>query len=83
MTLQEKLVALAVTELFRTVNEAALRDLATSVLERRFAREQVLFSVGEKANGLFVIVSGSLRAYRQTRAELEKPPAPNAYDRSR
>lgn len=67
MTLQEKLVALAVTELFGAVSEAALCVLATSARERRLARGQVLFSAGDKANGLFVIVSGSLRAYRQTR----------------
>lgn len=67
MTLQEKVNALAATDLFAAVGEAALRELATMTRERSLTSGEVLFSVGDKASGLFVIVSGTLRAYRQTR----------------
>ncbi|MGB6975355.1 MAG: Crp/Fnr family transcriptional regulator [Terracidiphilus sp.] len=67
MTLQEKLNALSGTDLFGAVAEAALRELATMTRERRLVSGEVLFSGGDKADGLFVIVSGTLRAYRQTR----------------
>lgn len=72
MTLQERVNALAATDLFGAVSEAALRELATTTRERRLASGEVLFSVGDKANGLFVIVSGTLRAYRQTRSGREQ-----------
>lgn len=67
MTVQEIVNALAATDLFGAVGDAALRELATTTRERRLMSGEVLFSVGDKAAGLFVIVSGTLRAYRQTR----------------
>jgi CRP-like cAMP-binding protein len=72
MTAQEKLSALAGTELFGAVNEAALFELAATARERHLTRGEVLFSAGDKANGLFVIVSGMLRAFRQTREGREQ-----------
>jgi CRP-like cAMP-binding protein len=72
MTAHEKLSALAGTDLFGAVTEAALHELATSARERRLARGEVLFSTGDKANGLFVVVSGTLRAFRQTREGREQ-----------
>lgn len=72
MTAQEKLSALAGTDLFGGVTEAALFELAASARERRLTRGEVLFSAGDKANGLFVVVSGVLRAFRQTREGREQ-----------
>lgn len=72
MTVQEKLSALAETDLFGQVSEAALRELATNARERRLSRGEVLFSAGDEAQGLFVVVSGTLRAFRQTREGREQ-----------
>ena len=72
MTAQEKLNALAGTDLFGAVHETALRELAETMRERRLVRGEVLFSGGDKATGMFVVVSGKLRAYRQTREGREQ-----------
>lgn len=72
MTLQQRLDALARTELFSAVTEEARRELATAAQERHLVRGEVLFCAGEKAAGLFVVVSGTLRAYRQTREGREQ-----------
>jgi CRP/FNR family transcriptional regulator len=66
MTLQQRLDALARTELFSAVTEDARRELAATSHERHLVHGEILFSTGDKATGLFVVVSGSLRAYRQT-----------------
>lgn len=72
MTAQEKLDALAGTSLFGTIPKAALCELAPKAREQRLARGEVLFSAGDKADGLFVVVSGMLRAFRQTREGREQ-----------
>lgn len=72
MTADEKLKAFAVTELFGATSKTALLELAAKARVRRLNRGEVLFSVGDQAEGLFVVVSGSLRAYRQTREGREQ-----------
>lgn len=72
MTVQQRLKALAHTELFGGVPAEALQELATAARERHLSRGEILFSAGEKAVGLFVVVSGTLRAYRQTREGREQ-----------
>lgn len=67
MTAEEKLIALAATELFGSVTKIALTTLAAGARERRLSQGEVLFTAGDEANGLFVVVSGILRAFRQTR----------------
>ncbi len=61
----DKLTALRRTALFGELSEAELRALAERAVERRLARDQVLFVAGEEARGLFVIVEGAVRAYRE------------------
>jgi CRP-like cAMP-binding protein len=72
MTVQERLAALASTELFGAVPNEAQQELAIAARERRLLHGEILFSAGEKATGLFVIVSGRLRAYRQTQEGREQ-----------
>lgn len=72
MTVQQRFEVLSRTELFGAVPEDAQRELATAARERRVGQGEILFSAGEKATGLFVVVSGTLRAYRQTRAGREQ-----------
>jgi CRP/FNR family transcriptional regulator len=60
----DKITYLRRTALFGELAEAELRALAERAIERRLARDEVLFIAGEEARGLFVIVSGALRAVR-------------------
>ena len=60
----DKVAALKRTKLFEALNENTLRALAERALERRFQKDEVLFVAGEEARGLFVIVEGSVRAFR-------------------
>jgi CRP-like cAMP-binding protein len=64
MTLNETVAALARTTLFGSLQESELQLLAHHAIVRRLARGDVLFVVEEEAQGLFVIVSGSVRAFR-------------------
>ena len=52
------------TELFSDLREPLLVGLSEKAVERRLARGEILFVMGEKAKGLYVIAAGSLRAYR-------------------
>jgi CRP/FNR family transcriptional regulator len=58
------IAALRRTELFRDLNSLSLSALGVKAVERRLARNEILFLRGEPAKGLYVIVSGVLRAYR-------------------
>jgi CRP-like cAMP-binding protein len=60
----DKIAALGRTALFGELTEAGLRALAERAIERRLARDEVLFIADEEARGLFVIVTGALRAVR-------------------
>ena len=61
----DKIAALRRTTLFGELNEAELQVLADRAVERRLNRNEVLFVAGDEAAGLFVIVAGALRAFRE------------------
>lgn len=61
----DKMAALRRTTLFGELNETELRALADRAVERRLNRNEVLFVAGDEAAGLFVIVAGALRAFRE------------------
>ncbi len=61
----DKITALRRTALFGELNETELRALAERAVERKLARDEILFVAGDEACGLFVVVSGSLRAFRE------------------
>jgi CRP/FNR family transcriptional regulator len=52
------------TELFRDVDAEVLRVLAGHTVEKHLERDEILFLAGEEATGLYVIASGSVRAFR-------------------
>ncbi len=60
----DKIAALRGTALFGSLADEELRALAALAVERRLAREEVLFIAGEEARGLYVVVSGAVRAFR-------------------
>lgn len=61
----EKITALKRTALFNELDDATLRVLAEHAVPRHYQKDEVLFLAGEEAHGLFVIVSGSVRAFRE------------------
>lgn len=67
MTIRNHVEALRLTAIFGAVSSDALTALAASVRERKLSKGQILFTRGEEANGLYVIVSGSIRAYRESK----------------
>lgn len=60
----DKVAALARASLFRGLNPSALNELAALARKRELKQGELLFLAGEKAEGLFVIVAGQIRAYR-------------------
>jgi len=61
----DKITALRRTAIFGELNEPELSALAERAIERRLKRDEILFVAGDEAAGLFVIVEGSLRAFRE------------------
>jgi CRP/FNR family transcriptional regulator len=61
----DKISALKKTQIFGELEEPELRALAERSVERRLARDEILFVAGDEARGLFVIASGALRAFRE------------------
>src|SRR5690242_13160813 len=64
MTTEDIVAALGRTALFGGLADPELRLLAKHAVVRRLSRGDVLFVVDEEAQGMFVIVSGSVRAFR-------------------
>jgi CRP-like cAMP-binding protein len=62
----DKVSELRKTELFRDLAESELRLLAEQAVEQRLSRGEILFMAGEEARGLFVIVEGAVRAFRES-----------------
>jgi CRP/FNR family transcriptional regulator len=54
------------TALFDGTSSDALRSLAAVTAVRKLRRDEILFSAGDAAQGMYVIVSGALRAFRNT-----------------
>jgi CRP/FNR family transcriptional regulator len=61
----DKITALRRTVFFGELEETELKVLAERAVERRLARDEILFIAGAEARGLFVIVTGALRAFRE------------------
>lgn len=62
----DKVAALRNTSLFGELDEKTLGALAGRAIERRYGRDEVLFLAGEEARGLYVIVEGAVRAFRES-----------------
>ena len=64
VVIEEKIKALRSTVLFGDLAEVPLRALAEHSVEKHLARDEILFLAGEEARGLYVIIEGSVRAFR-------------------
>src|ERR1051326_351560 len=60
----DKVAALRATVLFGSLTNEELRALASLCTEHKLSQEEVLFIAGEEARGLYVVVSGVVRAFR-------------------
>jgi len=60
----DKVPILKQTELFRSLDDSVLDVLAKHSVIKRLGRNEILFLAGEPAKGLYVIASGSVRAFR-------------------
>lgn len=65
MSVKRRVEILAKSALFQSLPADALTDLASQAYEHKLARGQILFSTGEPANGLYIVLSGSVRAFRE------------------
>lgn len=66
MPAMDKVAALKRTVLFGELDDRDLRALAERASERRLARGEILFFEGDEGSGLYVIVAGSVRAFRES-----------------
>ena len=62
----DKIVALKRTGLFHELDDETLRLVADRAVPRSFRKDEVLFIAGEKSRGLYVIVKGAVRAFRES-----------------
>jgi CRP/FNR family transcriptional regulator len=68
----DKITALKKTEMFGSLTAVELRAVSAICTERRLKKGEILFVAGETALGLYVIVKGSLRAYRTNKEGREQ-----------
>ena len=62
----DKIAALKRTTLFKELDDTTLGLLAERAVLHHYRKDEVLFFAGEEARGLFVIVNGSVRAFRES-----------------
>ncbi len=64
MSLERRIEILAKSALFQNLPADALADLAGRAIEHRLSQGQILFSTNESSVGLYIVLSGSVRAFR-------------------
>ena len=64
MSIERRLEVLAKSVLFQSVPAESLADLASRAREHRLRQGQILFTAKEPADGLYIVLTGSIRAYR-------------------
>lgn len=65
MSLERRVSTLAKAALFRDLPEKVVAELATHAVERKIRQGQILFSANDPAGGLYIVLSGSVRAFRE------------------
>ena len=64
MTAAEIIKYLKKTPMFAEMDEAALSELARKATLRQLEKDEILFLEGDRAEGLWVVATGAIRAYR-------------------
>jgi CRP/FNR family transcriptional regulator len=62
----DKVAALRRTPMFSALEDRDLRALADRAIETKLGRGEILFMEGDEARGLYCIVEGSVRAFRES-----------------
>ena len=65
MSIERRVEVLAKSALFQNLPTNALAEVAARGRERKLRQGQILFTANEPANGLYVVLSGSVRAFRE------------------
>jgi len=65
MSLERRINVLAKSALFQNLPKTAIAELAPRSIERKIPRGQILFTANEPASGLYIVLSGSVRAFRE------------------
>jgi CRP/FNR family transcriptional regulator len=65
MSIERRVEVLAKSALFQNLPTNALAEVAARGSERKLRQGQILFTANEPANGLYVVLSGSVRAFRE------------------
>ena len=61
---EDKIAIFRKTEMLRGLGDNALAELASQAVLKKLRRNEILFLAGEPAQGMYVIASGSIRAFR-------------------
>lgn len=64
MSLEKRVEVLAKSALFQNLAGDALADLASHACEHRLHSGQILFTANEPSHGLYIVLKGSVRAFR-------------------
>jgi CRP/FNR family transcriptional regulator len=62
----DRVAAILRTDLFGGLTDSEAGALSERAIELHLAKDEVLFVEGEEARGLFVVVSGAVRAFRES-----------------
>ena len=65
MSIERRVEVLAKSALFQNLPTNALAELAARGSERKLQQGQILFNANESADGMYVMLSGSVRAFRE------------------
>src|SRR5665213_3952101 len=65
MSIERRVEVLAKSALFQNLPANALAELAVHGIERKLRQGQILFTANDPANGFYVVLSGSVRAFRE------------------
>ncbi|HYK37517.1 Crp/Fnr family transcriptional regulator [Alloacidobacterium sp.] len=65
MSREQRIRVLAKSSLCQNLPETVVAELAARSVERRVKQGQILFTANEPASGMYIVLSGSIRAFRE------------------
>ena len=64
MSLERRIEVLSKSALFQNLQAETLAELAERAVEHKLSQGQILFTANEPSDGLYIVLSGSVRAFR-------------------
>lgn len=65
MSLERRISVLEKSALFQNLPEAAVAEVAALAVERKVRQGEILFAANERSSGLYIVLLGSVRAFRE------------------